>query len=103
MVWSHLATGGCMEAFMKQLSNAEIIERWEHVKKVVAKLFKAFKDWVEEKLRIVITTYKKAIEIVKSNENQKKKALYKLDFKRPKIKHQVLNRKPKHLIKKVIY
>ena len=97
MVWSHLATGGCMEAFMKRFSNAEIIERWE------AKLFKAFKDWVEEKLRIVITTYKKAIEIVKSNENQKKKALYKLDFKRPKIKHQVLNRKPKHLIKKVIY
>lgn len=29
--------------------------------------------------------------------------LYKLDLRRPKIRNQVINRKPRHLIKKVIY
>lgn len=33
----------------------------------------------------------------------KKRQLYKLNFDRPKIKSQVIDKKPQHLIKKVIY
>ncbi len=36
-------------------------------------------------------------------ESRKKRLLYKLNFDRPKIKSQVIDRKPQRLIKKVIY
>lgn len=36
-------------------------------------------------------------------DSRKKRQLYKLNFDRPKIKSQVIDRKPQHLIKKVIY
>ncbi|MFL1998369.1 hypothetical protein VYF65_004169 [Lysinibacillus irui] len=36
-------------------------------------------------------------------ENRKKRQLYKLNFDRPKIKSQVIDRKPQQLIKKIIY
>ncbi len=32
-----------------------------------------------------------------------RKMLYKLDFSRPRIQHQVVNRKPRYLIKKIIH
>lgn len=34
--------------------------------------------------------------------NKERSDLYKLDFTRPRIQHQVIERKPRHLIKKVI-
>ncbi|MEK5429696.1 hypothetical protein MKY88_02425 [Lysinibacillus sp. FSL R7-0073] len=36
-------------------------------------------------------------------ESRKKRLLYKLNFDRPKIESQVIDRKPQHLIKKIIY
>lgn len=44
------------------------------------------------------------IEVVISEEleRESKREIYKLDFKRPKIEHQVMCRKPKHQVKKII-
>jgi hypothetical protein len=36
------------------------------------------------------------------NENKHKRELYKRDFTKLKVQHQVLNRKPRYLVKKVI-
>lgn len=82
---------------MQSISEEEIIKHWETIKEMAITLFNRFKKY----LRSLLDACKKAI--VQNDEQKKKRSLYKLNFIRPKIKHQVLNRKPKHLIKKVIY
>lgn len=58
-------------------------------KKALGLLFE-FKDFVEQ------------IDFDEICRQKEKRELYKLNFERPRIKHQVLDRKPRHLIKKVI-
>ncbi|MDP1395269.1 hypothetical protein Q8G28_17735 [Lysinibacillus capsici] len=60
----------------------------------------AMKLWDGIKER-VIDCYLDLVRIEK--ESRKKRQLYKLNFDRPKIKSQVIDRKPQHLIKKIIY
>lgn len=58
------------------------------------KLWNEVKEWVIDRLLDLERIEK---------ENRKKRLLYKLNFDRPKIKSQVIDRKPRYLIKKVIY
>lgn len=54
-----------------------------------------------ETMRIMLNEYNFAIE--QFSVIEKKKQVHKLSLARPIIKHQVLNRKPKRLIKKIIH
>ncbi|MEG0470762.1 MAG: hypothetical protein RR588_00350 [Solibacillus sp.] len=59
----------------------------------IEKQVKEISKWFDE--------YNFALEEI--HETEIKREMYKLDFSRPVIRHQVIDRKPKRLIKKVIH
>lgn len=89
---------------MKQYSEEEIKllfdKLYQICKKILDKMrcfFKRIFEGIKPNMVVYDEWHKK------EPERKKRKALYKLDFNRPLIKHQVLDRKPKQLIKKVIH
>ena len=64
---------------------------------------RAFAEMFEEMKPCVIELFENIKEFhEKEAERDYHRELYKLDFKRPEIKHQILCRKPRHLVKKII-
>lgn len=64
---------------------------------VVWNMVQAYEDWITKQQASLEPETFAFIDF-----EEDKSDLYKLDFTRPKIQDQVLERKPKHLIKKVI-
>lgn len=72
------------------------IKLWEAIREAARNYY----EQLEESVFLVVQTvddYLKA-----EADRKRRRALYKIDFTRPAVQHQVINRKPKNLIKKVI-
>lgn len=84
------------------LDTKKIIEALKSLAQIFTNMLNAFKEAIDP-------LWKGLIDIVEQvdfddffNENKHKRELYKMDFTKPKVQHQVLNRKPRYLVKKVI-
>lgn len=84
------------------LDKKKIKEALESLAQIFTNILNAFKEAIEP-------LWRSFIEIVEHvdfdeffTENKNKRELYKMDFTKPKVQHQVLNRKPRYLVKKVI-
>ncbi|MEK5332000.1 hypothetical protein [Lysinibacillus sp. FSL W8-0992] len=83
-------TGISVEAFKDSLRN--LVVTFDVIVDNAMKIFNTMNEFITE---IDIEKMERMI--------NKRQMLYKLDLKRPMIKNQVINRKPRHLIKKIIY
>lgn len=83
-------TGISVEAFKDSLRN--LVVTFDVIVDNAMKIFNTMNEFITE---IDIEKMERVI--------NKRQMLYKLDLKRPMIKNQVINRKPRHLIKKIIY
>ena len=76
---------------------------FERLAKALAELAVVVSEVIHELFEDCIFIYDAMQDYWKAEADRKRRrALYKIDFTRPVIQHQVSHRKPKHLIKKVI-
>lgn len=84
-----------------EITGVEITQLKESLKRIAEFFVNAFKAF--KKIWDKLTDFVEQIDFDEIYSQQKeKRELYKLNFKRPRIQHQVLDRKPRHLIKKII-
>ena len=82
------------------IERQEVILIFENIAEAAVKILVAFTELIESAFEVLKPLVEAVSEFEIENENRKE--LYKLDFQRPRIQHQVLNRKPRNLIKKII-
>ena len=89
--------------------NRESTDKLQALAKACAKMFNAIFEWVNQFIKRVQENWKwlktKWIEFYQLNEKKEKvcKRQYLLNFSRKKIMHQVIDRRPKQMIRKIIY
>lgn len=84
------------------LDTKKIIEALKSLAQIFTNMLNAFKEAIDPLRKGLIDIVEQVDFDDFFNENKHKRKLYKMDFTKPKVQHQVLNRKPRYLVKKVI-